>query len=172
MIPIFSASRNTNYACEATNLVLQHMYTLSPRLSAQLLWSRFVNVHGRPGKNIPVDLHMEHLNKIAKGAIRFQGSNTSEKAITRVGRAIGTLAPLLDNFDEMNQVLKYSSGQKRPTALKDIEIVVNELIKAECFVAHTTARKHSKFPKPKNVLEAKDRRELIDWLIGRLPTSK
>ena len=172
MIPIFSASGNTNYACEATNLVLQHMYTLSPRLSAQLLWSRFVNVHGRPGKNIPVDLHMEHLNKIAKGAIRFQGSNTSEKAITHVGRAIGTLAPLLDNFDEMNQVLKYSSGQKRPTALKDIEIVVNELIKAECFVAHTTARKHSKFLKPKNVLEAKDRRELIDWLIGRLPTSK
>ncbi len=27
MIPIFSASGNTNYACEAVNLVLQHSYT-------------------------------------------------------------------------------------------------------------------------------------------------
>ena len=75
MVPIFSASGNTNYACEAANLLIQHNYSLSPRMAAQLSCSRFVNVHGRPGKNIPVDLHMEHLNKIAKGAIRLSGSN-------------------------------------------------------------------------------------------------
>jgi len=27
------------------------------------LWSHTVNVHGKPGKNIPMDLHMEHLNR-------------------------------------------------------------------------------------------------------------
>ena len=171
MIPIFSASGNKNYACEAANLALQHSYTLPPRLSAQLLWSRFVNISGRPGKNIPDDLHMEHLNKIAKGAILFLGSNSSEKAITRVGRAIGTLSPVLDNFDEVNNVTTSSTSQKRPSALKDIEIVADELLRAECFVIHSKARQHSKFKKPKNILEAKDRRELINWLIGKLPTS-
>ena len=158
-------------ACEAANLVLQHSYTLPPRLSAQLLWSRFVNISGRPGKNIPVDLHMEHLNKIAKGAVLFLGSNSSEKAITRVGRAIGTLSPVLDNFDEVNNVTTSSTSQKRPSALKVIEIVADELLRAECFVIHSKARQHSKFKKPKNILEAKDRRELINWLIGKLPTS-
>ena len=49
LLPIFSAAGNRNYACEAANLLLQHFYTLSPRLSAQLIWSRFINVHGRPG---------------------------------------------------------------------------------------------------------------------------
>ena len=113
MLPIFSASGNKNYACEAANFLLQHTYVLSPRLSAQLLWSRFVNVHGKPGKNISVDLHMEHLNKIAKGAIRFMGSCKSRKGIQRIGRAIGTLSPVLENFDLVNNVTINSSRQYR-----------------------------------------------------------
>lgn len=171
MIPMFSASGNTNYACEAVNVVLQHSYILSPRLSAQLLWSRFVNVHGRPGKNIPVDLHMEHLNKIAKGAILSLGSNKSEAAIQRVGRAIGTLSPVLDNFDKVNDIITSGGLQRRQKAQKDIAIVANELVKAESFVMHNETRKHSQFVHPKNILEAKNRKELFDWLMGKLPTS-
>ena len=80
MLPIFSASGSRNYACEAANLLIQHSYTLPPRLAQQLLWSRFVNVHGRPGCNVPVDIQLEHLNKIAKSAISFLGSNKSKKS--------------------------------------------------------------------------------------------
>ena len=61
LIPLFFASGCRNYACESVNMLLQHSNALSPRLSAELLWSRFINVHGRPGKNIAADLHMEHL---------------------------------------------------------------------------------------------------------------
>ena len=104
LLPIFFAAGNRNYACEAANLLVQHFYTLPPRLSAQLIWSRFINVHGRPGKNIAGDLHMEHLNKIAKEAIRFQGANKTRKAILRIGRAIGTMSPVLDQFDAQNEV--------------------------------------------------------------------
>ena len=50
MMPIFNSSGNTNYACEAANLVVQQMYTLPPRLASQLLWGRFVNVHGKPAR--------------------------------------------------------------------------------------------------------------------------
>ncbi len=171
MLPMFAASGNKNYACEAANFLLQHEYTLSPRLSSQLLWSRFVNTTGKPGKNIPVDLHMEHLNKIAKGAIRFQGSNKSEKSITRIGRAIGTLSPMLDNFDSVNQVATSSSRQRKPTAQKDIQVVVNELVKYQSFVSVNKERKHSRFPHPKDILHAKDRREVFEWLVGKLPNS-
>ena len=133
MVVIFSASGNRYYACEAANLLLQYNFTMSPRQSAQLLWSRFVNTQGLPGKNIPVDLHMEHLNKIAKEAINFLGSNKSEKAIQRVGKAIGTLSPVLNNFDSVNKVASTSSRQNKPNARKDILIVVEEIIKAKCF---------------------------------------
>ena len=114
---------------------------------------------------------MEHLNKIAKDAIHFLGSNKTEKAIQRVGRAIGTLSPVLDNFDNINNVSASSSAQKKPKAKKDIEVVVDELVKANCFVKQDEPRKHWQFPHPKNLLLSKDRKELIDWLIRKLPSS-
>ena len=73
---------------------------------------------------------MEHLNKIAKGAIRFMGSCKSWKGIQRIGRAIGTLSPVLENFDLVNNVTINSSRQKKPKAVNDILVVVNELVKS------------------------------------------
>ncbi len=162
MIPIFSASGNSNYACEAANLLLQHKYTLSPRLSAQLMWSRFVNTTGRPGKNIPVDLHMEHLNKIAKGAIRFQGSNRSKKAIKRIGRAIGTLSPMLDK--NLSTMLLLHPADKE-------SLIHRSQWTCQSFVIIRKGRKHRKFPHPKDVLNDKEKKTIVDWLVSKLPTS-
>ena len=75
LLPIFLGSHPTNYSFEVLNMLFQQSYTLSPRLSAELLWSRFINVHGHPGRNIPADLHMEHLNRLVKEAIRNLGAN-------------------------------------------------------------------------------------------------
>ena len=95
-LPIFKASNSTNYSCEAVHFLYQHQYALSPRLSNQLIWGRFVNVRGLPGRNIPLDLHMEHLNRIAKDAMRNLGSNkTQVSSITRVGRCMGTIVASL-----------------------------------------------------------------------------
>ena len=44
---------------------IQEKYLFSERLRKQLIWSRFVNTHGREGYNIPLDLHLEHLNRYA-----------------------------------------------------------------------------------------------------------
>ena len=61
-LPIFRASNRTNYSIEAFHFLAQHQFLLSPRLSQQVLWSRYVNTHSLPGKNIACDSHMEHLN--------------------------------------------------------------------------------------------------------------
>ena len=129
-LPIFYNSHSTNYACEAATLLHQHLYVLSPRLSCQLMWGRFINSRGLPGKNIPVDLHMEHLNRIAKNALRNLGPNTSIASISRVGRSIGTLAPLLEKFDRENAVSYSSSKYGKPTAETDIALIVNKLIES------------------------------------------
>ena len=39
------------------------------------------------------------LNRLVKEAIRNLGANKTENAITRIGRAIGTIAPVLQQFD-------------------------------------------------------------------------
>ncbi len=49
-----------SYACCAS------LNLNSPRQAQELIWNRCVNTHNAPGRNIPCDLHQEHLNRIVK----------------------------------------------------------------------------------------------------------
>lgn len=59
-LPHFRAAGCTKYALEALWLQMQANVTLSPNLAHQVTWNRFVNVSG---KNIPCDLHNEHVGQ-------------------------------------------------------------------------------------------------------------
>jgi hypothetical protein len=95
MLPMFVSSGRTNYAIEAMELLLHHDYFLSKREAAELIWCRFVYVHGCPGKNISIDLHMELLIKLLKSSITGLEPNKTETCIVRVGKALGTIYPVL-----------------------------------------------------------------------------
>ena len=58
----FKVSNRKNYAVEAPTLLFQYYFLFSPRMAMQLVWNRTVNVHGRTGRNVSCDLHMEYLN--------------------------------------------------------------------------------------------------------------
>lgn len=79
LLPLFKANNHKNYAIEAANLLTQYHYIFPPRQAQQLLWSRFINATGKAGHNIPCDLHMEHLNRLCKSAIKMLGVNKTEK---------------------------------------------------------------------------------------------
>ena len=55
-----------------------------------------MNVHGLPGKNIPNDLHMEHLNRLVKTALKELGANKTEKAIITIGKILGVIGPVIE----------------------------------------------------------------------------
>ena len=57
------------YSVEAFVLLSQYKFLFTPRMAAQLKWSRTINTHGRIGKNISCDLHMEHSNRDVKTSI-------------------------------------------------------------------------------------------------------
>jgi L1 cell adhesion molecule like protein len=63
LLLIFRRMKFSNYAKEAATFLTQLFYMTSPRLQAEFKHSRFVNVTGGAGHNIPCDLHMEHLNR-------------------------------------------------------------------------------------------------------------
>lgn len=127
LLIILRNSNRINYAKDALHLLHQYMYELSQQ-SEQLLFNRFVNTHGGLGRNISADLHMEHLNKIVKDGISRMSSSKSEKAIIRLSKAIGTLSPVLDKFDEANHIRDYRGRKKKVKFEKDLQIVVTELI--------------------------------------------
>ena len=129
LLPIFKASDRRNYSGEVLCMLYNYHHTFSPRQAQQLLYSRFVNVHGLPGRNIAADLHMEHLNRACKDAIRGLGTNKTKKSITRIGKAIGPLMDITSNYDQsvLNKVRK-SNRHKVEAVEKDKRIVMNELM--------------------------------------------
>ena len=57
LLLIFKATGRVNYSIEAFTMLVQYHFLLSQRQSSQLIWSRYVNIHGKPGKNIPADIY-------------------------------------------------------------------------------------------------------------------
>ena len=92
-----------------------------------------MNVHGLPGRNIPADLHQEHLNRVCKDAMHGLGANQTEKAMVRVGKALGTLSPVLDQFDKENDVHECSVSRSVPSSEKDRDMLISELQKSHVF---------------------------------------
>ena len=110
MLPMFINTGRKNYSIEALRFLYQYTYVLPSRQAVQLLCS---NVHGLPGHNIAADLHMEHLNAIAKGCVKALGANKTEAAIQRATKALGTIVPVLNQFDTENSVSIPSGAHKR-----------------------------------------------------------
>ena len=46
LLPMFKSAGRTNYSIEAVTLLNQYEFRLTPRQSAELMWGRFINVHG------------------------------------------------------------------------------------------------------------------------------
>ena len=78
--------------------------SLASLLAHQLKWNRFVNTHGGLGRNIPCDLHNEHVNKLIKEIISNMGANRKEEALTRAARSVTALASIRETFDKESGV--------------------------------------------------------------------
>ena len=160
---IFKATQRKNYACEAFNLLAQEKFILSPRLSQQLTWSRFINTRGGKGNNIPCDLHMEHLNRVLKDGIKGLGANKTERAITRLGKCIDSIDQVLTNYDEYHDVRHTSDHHTATSPEKDIELVMSELVKVRPF-AYNKGRSHKRVKLNKGVLKSLKSSEFHTWM--------
>ena len=65
------------------------------------------------GKNVSMDLHMEHINRACKNAMGTLGSNICESSVSRIGKRIGEITKVTDYFDEVNYVRNESGKHSR-----------------------------------------------------------
>ena len=161
---LFRATKHTNYAMEALTLLTQCFVTLPENLAEQIKWSRFINVHGQLGRNISCDLHMEHLNRVAKTAIDGLGANKTEQAIVRIGRCVGKIVSVLENFDKQTGVSEVSGSHSKKSITKDLHQVVEQLRSANVF---DTTHMHKSFGKIKsNLIRTISLEDLKEWIIA------
>ena len=130
---IFKAADRRNYAIEALTLLAQEKYLLSPRMAMQVKWSRTINVHGRPGKNVAADLHMEHLNRECKQAISGLGANITDASIQHIGKCIGRLCSTLSQYDTVNSVKPESGRHTCHSTDIDLKNIIKQLTEASVF---------------------------------------
>ena len=159
---IFKATKCRNYSKEAVNLLLQ-VQTLSPRLSAQLKWSRFVNTTGRAGCNIPCDLFLEHMNRRLKMMIRNMGSNVTDSSITQAAVSINVVNHVCHQFEKESELSNNSNLHPYPAFEKDLQLIVQSLIDHDVFNP-VSGRKHSSFKFEHGLLEKYKPTELKKWI--------
>ncbi len=157
LLPMFHSSRRNNYALESLDLLFQHDFSLSPRLAAELIWGRFVNVQGLPGRNIPNDLHMEHLNRLLKTSLQGLGANKTEKAIVKSSKVLGAIDPVLANFDSDNFVTNVSGGHQAANAEKDMQLILRQL---QTVFKEMPGRMHTSLKNPRDPLHFKSVNEI------------
>ena len=162
MLPMFLSSGRTNYSIETLNLLLQHDFLSSPRFAEELLWGRFINTHVQPGKNIPNDLHCEHLNGLCKNSISHLGANKTESAICQVAQALGTIQPVLNGFGTDNSVNANSSLHPETSSEKDFKMIL-EVLQRQSVFERKSNRKHCSFSNPSDPLHVKPQNSIIEW---------
>ena len=85
-------------------------------------------------------------------------------SIPRVGRALGTLAPVLDQFDTENCVQTSSSRYWKLAATTDISLTVEELMASHSFSVER-GWKMNQFKITNHLLRSERKKDLIEWII-------
>ena len=95
-----------------------------PNLVQQPTWGRFLNTHGGISRNIPCDLHNEHINKHFKEVVKNMGTNLSQESTTTVARSIITLGGIAARFDSQSSLPYESSSHTSRSDSNDLKRVV------------------------------------------------
>lgn len=163
MLVLFKTSKNYNYAKEAVNLLMSQKYLLSERKSAQLLWSRTVNTSGRAGCNIPMDLHLEHMNRRLKQILSTTSPNVSDKMVLKAGKALRVVHQVCNAFEAETCQATISNRHPYPAFSKDLKKILAVLDEVNVF--NTVGdRKHSSFEFKNGWLQHFSQEKIIDMI--------
>ena len=169
MLEIFPSPLQGYYSIEAFTLLAQYHFLYSERMRMQLMWSRTVNVHGRTGKNISCDLHMEHLNRESKCSIGSLCANITDTAIQRVGRSLCSSTQIIQNFDSINNITPSSDHHTVRSSEADMSKLMDTVHNTSKVFSHTPGRKHRNFSTFKsNIISTLTKSKLLEGCQERL----
>lgn len=112
----FKADIRTKYALEAFHLIAQVKALLTLRVAHQLLWNLVCNPHGGTGKNIPLDLQEEYLNRLIKDDVNTFRENISDHSVNRMGQSNNSWSTWTCFLPSMTQVTSTISHMPKKTS--------------------------------------------------------
>lgn len=149
----YKAYGHANYAYSTFLLTVQLNGTLSPQVAHSLKWNRFWNNRGGKGRNIPLDLHLEHLNRFLKSFLKGLGPNLNEASAARISRSIGVYRQMMEDTDSELGISR-PSGAHHMNMMDDILALVDTMQEAQLF-KETPGPVYAAFPGFRRQLLAK-----------------
>ena len=162
----FYASGRTKYSWEALRLQLQ-LLSLPTTISKQIKWSRFVNTHGGLGRNIPCDLHNEHVNKMFKEIITNMGANLTDESMQRAARAVTTLHRIRAKFDKESGIPVGTTAHTTRPDDSDV-LRVTSVVCREKLLEIKPRRCHTRFQITTNPLSRLKKDALETWIDKKI----
>ena len=134
ILPYYYTTGHNKYAIETMRYLLDLTVdkVLSPAHATQIKWSRFINTHGREGYNIPVDLHMEHLNRHLKRLIMGLGTNCTSSAMVNISKCINRLLAIMSVTDKDLNIPPEQTHHARKSTEVDETLIMEELVNKSC----------------------------------------
>ena len=165
LTPIFRQEHHYNYANEGFNFLAQ-INLLSPRQVCEIKWNRTINTTGRKGKNIPVDLHLEHLNRRLKIMMRNLGSNITPATVSRSAKTLGIIEQVCSQFSQEIGV-ETKDFHTIPSIEKDLSRLQQLLMDQEIFKVKP-GRQHNFYPKHKPCMQSINWEKIREWVKEKI----
>ena len=165
MLLYFRSTNHYKYALEVVHLIADVKALLPPRLAQQVLWSRVVNPRGGAGNNIPVDLHMEHLNRLVKDFMIGLGANVSETTIINCSKSLKGVIEACDNFDNSCGASTISMYHTQKSSQADEDKIIEELTSTSRVFDYVPGRHHYSFQQIKpHISQDVNATAMFSWL--------
>ena len=101
---------------------------LSQRNRDRFIWNRTVNNCGKKGKNIALDLHVEHSNNYVKQGVKNLDPNLNERSTNRICNAESGMRQIMENVDQNIRTSKGSGKHTHSSTENDLDELVNRLV--------------------------------------------
>ncbi len=166
---LFCKARSHNqYANSTFLLTLKVSATLSLCLAHSLTWNRFWNGKGGKGKNIPLDLHLEHLKSFLKSFLKRLGPSMTKQAADRIRKSFVVLKELMDPTDTELEVSRSSGTHSDAHQTEDILVLI-EVVRMAELLKDQLGREFAAFPNfNRNLLSKMKHSELRGRMRSKL----
>lgn len=141
MFIICKALGHSNYANGLAETLMQ-IEILPEKLSESLVWNRFCNNRGKSDSNMPIDLFMEHENKLFKKQLPTYRGEYTQASIDRISKSQTLINMILRNFDAERHGHRKSSKPTQPVSKDDVIRLV-EVYKHANLFHEQPGRNHS-----------------------------
>lgn len=134
---------SSKYALECLYQMFLINTILSPRDAHRYIWNRGVNNHGMLGKNIPLDLEVEHSNHYLKQAVKNLGPNVNPASISRICKSEKCTRTIINTLQESVKKGFKSGKHTNKNDDEDLKTIVDKLVEHHAFVKQNARTYHS-----------------------------